>query len=131
MAELSADKKIELLNRLSELTREEKLDWREEAPCTFTTSLPHHDMTLSSRDRNNLPPFTLMLQDADARAVVDFIASVGDREPGDPPPPSAGEVNTLLADLYDRVSHKVLNLDESVQSLFDDLGRLQNGEQAE
>ena len=121
-------RKLELVTQLIALTSDAKLEWREEAPGTFAASLPRHFLTLSSRDRNDLEPFTLMVEDADSRAVVDFVTTVTDREPGDPPPPLAEETNRALRQLYDVVRRHVLDLEVSVQALFDDLGQIRRGE---
>jgi hypothetical protein len=127
---LNPQQKLELLDQLLALTPEGKLDWQEEAPGTFAASLPRHFLALSSRDRNDVEPFTLMVEDAESRTVVDFVTTTTDqdRQPGDPPPPQAEDINRSLRSLYDMVRRRVLDLDASVEALFQDLGQMKEGE---
>lgn len=109
--------RVEIVNRLFQLTSDDRLEWQPVDEYEFVAEGSALTYALVSRDRDDFHPYIVTVRDGSGKVLVDF-------ESDSSAAADAQRLNTLLHDLYRIAKNKALNLDRIADDIFRDLDSL-------
>ena len=116
-----AERTLRIVDALNRLTVDREVSWSEVGDCIFATSVAGQQAVVSSDDRDNVAPFTFVIENNEG-LIIQRLRSIGSGELTPAQRTDANRVNLALYELYRLARDRALGISDALGRIEDALG---------